>query len=741
MNKKIFAILCCVALLAVCVVALVACECDHEFVDGVCTKCGAVNPDYDMTAIKFENKTVTYNGKAQTITVTGTLPQGLTVSYTYYSDEAHTAKVDEAVNVGTYYAVASFACDEDHNKPADMNATLTITKATHDMSGVKLENKTVVYNGENQKLTITGTLPAGVEVVYEYYSDAEYTAKVTDTANVGTYYVKAVYSTDGNYEAIAEAKATLTVTKAAFATVDFVVTGTNNEDKYDARFEGEGVYYLEYAPNTTYVLSVSSATADGNDKFVPEVKWFTDNDLSHEVNPLDDPSLTDIGDTLYVQVRFVDENHEERTIVRTIVLQKKTFEIKTYEDLLMMRDHIYGNTEKEIDMIAAVDRGNVRYILLNDIDCQGRIWTPVSYMMEDGNDYATRTFCSEFDGKGHTISNYKITEESFDAEALNTAAVKILYVGFFGRVNNGIMYGGTVKNDAELDAEACNIHDVTFSNVSVKLDAKSDNYQFGTDVAVYAGFVAGYLDGGNWHTIGRTNLYNITVKNSEMDIDAYKTHAGGIIGYEDIAIAYPGLRKNLTVENCSIYAISSQGTASTNVYIGGLIGRWKGTMSETPDAGSTWWTRYNDCVVKDIKLGYHSEAWSAAETDEEKAQYLHVSEGNIYVGAFIGSLESMNITFKNCTVENYLIAHTSPSDFYTGLTGKFQGSLFCLNTTATEGDWNDGVHGVYGVPSEGVVSKQERESVHKWGSYGCENEVNTELMDQKEQATESFLGL
>lgn len=1067
MKKKILVFLSCVCILLVCVCAIIACrnECAHNYENGVCTKCNEPDPnytqpkiDYDMSGVKFQDKTVVFNGQAQTITVTGTLPSGLTVKYDYYSDGSRTTKVTEARLPGTYYVTASFTGDDKHNKPADMQATFIINNADYDMSGVQFENKVVPFNGQAQTIAVTGTLPEGVtvaykyysdsayttevaasnvvnkgvyyalatftgaegyndpsvmsatltitglnlgnvtfadktvaydgevqnlvltgtlndgltvaykyysdeactteveaanvknagtyyvqaiitdadektetltatltitpidvegislgnneydyngeaqgmtimgtlpegvtveykfysdkdcttevaasnvknagtyyvraiftvngnynqlnpktavltinkidvnteglvfedatkdytgepltmsvttasgelpegitEVKYEYYSDANCTAKVEDAnvKNVGVYYAKATFVVDGNHKAVKELFAVLTVKGAAFEDiteddVEIVVTATHAgaEDPVSAVVEN-GAYTFEYNPGKKYELAVGASVQGKTLK--TSIQYFDtmngNGELSGNIGKLTRPTLENFADVLYAQITLYDDTHE-MTVVATLKLRKLVVVMNTFEDLKIMRDHIYGNEEKGIYPVSTINRKGISYQLGQDIDCQGQLWTPVTYILDlsqgGGTGYVDSSFCSEFDGKGHTISNYRITEESFDADAINAldAGVRILHVGFFGRVNAGIMYNGTSKSDIELEIEACNIHDVTFSDVTIKLDAKSEDYNFEANTAIYAGFVTGYLDSGNWHTVGRTNLYNITVENSTIEIDAYKTYAGGIIGFEDIAPNYAGLRKNLTVRDCAIYAVSSQGVGGvdeegkdiTKVYIGGLVGRWTGSVSVTPDndpdvaayGGITWWTRYNDCTVENIKLGYNLEAWLAAneqikalqeqeETDERNEQiaaleaerdgYLHVMGGNIRVGVFFGSLEDMNVTFKNCSVTNYLIAHTSPSTFGTGVYGRGSNNKFLVNTTITDGDWNNGLHGVYGVPNdEGEVTKQEintgnLEELWKWENFSWAAEVNTETLDKKEGIAMQYLGL
>lgn len=81
-----------------------------------------------------------------------------------------------------------------------MTATLTINKATIDMSGVKFENMTVKYDGKSHSIEVTG-LPDGVTVTYVGNGQTE----------VGKYTVTAKFAVGENYEAIADMTAELTI--------------------------------------------------------------------------------------------------------------------------------------------------------------------------------------------------------------------------------------------------------------------------------------------------------------------------------------------------------------------------------------------------------------------------------------------------------------------------------------------------------------------------------------------------
>ena len=117
-----------------------------------------VKLDYDMSNVKFEDKVVFYDGEEHTLEITGSLPTGVSVTYTN----------NKLTEVGSIEATATFLGDYEHyNEIPNMTATLTITQAEYDMSNVKFEDKTFTYDGNEHTLEITGTLPKGVSVIYE----------------------------------------------------------------------------------------------------------------------------------------------------------------------------------------------------------------------------------------------------------------------------------------------------------------------------------------------------------------------------------------------------------------------------------------------------------------------------------------------------------------------------------------------------------------------------------------------
>ncbi len=156
---------------------------------------------YDMSRVVFADKSVAYDGNAHSLEATN-LPDGVTVTYIG----------NNQTNVGTYTVLAVFSGDSaNYNPIANMTATLTINKASYDMSKVVFADKSVAYDGNAHSLEATN-LPDGVTVTYIG----------NNQTNVGTYTVLAVFSGDSaNYNPIANMTATLTVTQNKVQGVTF----------------------------------------------------------------------------------------------------------------------------------------------------------------------------------------------------------------------------------------------------------------------------------------------------------------------------------------------------------------------------------------------------------------------------------------------------------------------------------------------------------------------------------------
>ena len=181
----------------------------------------SAKPTYTITAT-FENKEVVYNGSSQTIAILGDLPDGVTVAY--YCDGAEfTGATDE----GEYEITAKFTGSDEYAPIPDKTATLKITAADYDMSGVTFEDKTVTYNGAECTLEIGGVaLPEWITVSYSV--EGQSSTSFTESG-VYTFVAKFTHA-NANYNAIADKTATLTISDAQ-------VTGVSAKVDADAKFD------------------------------------------------------------------------------------------------------------------------------------------------------------------------------------------------------------------------------------------------------------------------------------------------------------------------------------------------------------------------------------------------------------------------------------------------------------------------------------------------------------------------
>ena len=165
-----------------------------------------------ITGVTFGDVTVNYDGKEHAVEISGTLPEGATVTYTN----------NKGTEEGVYKATAKIECEG--YETLTLTATLTIIgkdPSLPDIEGVELKDASFVYDGTEKSLAVTGTLPQGATVVYEG----------NGRTDAGVYNVTATVECDGYNTLVLTAK--LTVNKANFAAGSITFTGASFE--YDAK--------------------------------------------------------------------------------------------------------------------------------------------------------------------------------------------------------------------------------------------------------------------------------------------------------------------------------------------------------------------------------------------------------------------------------------------------------------------------------------------------------------------------
>jgi hypothetical protein len=149
-----------------------------------------------ITGIALGNATITYDGNSHALAISGTLPAGVSVSYS-------SPKTDAGIYTDTAYLDGGSNYEND-----TLTAKLTIIEKAI-ITGITLDNATVTYDGNSHSLTISGTLPAGVSV--------SYSSPVTDAG----IYTDTAYLTGRNNYKNDTLTAKLTVGKATIADAIF----------------------------------------------------------------------------------------------------------------------------------------------------------------------------------------------------------------------------------------------------------------------------------------------------------------------------------------------------------------------------------------------------------------------------------------------------------------------------------------------------------------------------------------
>ena len=176
--------------------------------------------DKAKSVISAENMTTQYDGNAHY--VSGKLNHN--DAEIEYSDNGF-------VNAGVYTVEISVIETKNYTS-ASVIVTITIYSGDYDYAGLSFSNSTVVYDGKSHSIYINGTLPQGMNVVYEN----------NGMVNAGTYQVKAILTdTTGNYKEITPLTATLTILQA-----ETKLSAESIKDVYDVN----KVHYITgYADN------------------------------------------------------------------------------------------------------------------------------------------------------------------------------------------------------------------------------------------------------------------------------------------------------------------------------------------------------------------------------------------------------------------------------------------------------------------------------------------------------------
>ncbi len=183
---------------------------------------------------------------------------------------------------------------------------------------------------------------------------------------------------------------------------------------------------------------------------------------------------------------------------------------------------------------------NIGYWKLNvDLDFEGES----IYVIGDGYSSQNSVFCGNFDGNGHTISNFVL--ENSGSSAIGAGYSN--YLGLFGVVTGYVGVDSVIAN-------------LTVENVTVNATA-------GNNDIVTAGCILGYGVG--------ANIRNCTVRNAQINViadDTYMSFAGGVVGFLQSGMTDDGMLFYSSVAYSVAENITIKGTGM--LYgAGGIAGR------------------------------------------------------------------------------------------------------------------------------------------------------------------------
>ena len=220
--------------------------------------------DYDMSQVYLNNVTKTYDGQNFTphLESSSVLPSGVSVSFICKDKDGNV--VSSNASAGEYDIVAQFTSNSANHKPIpDMSAKLVVNKRVIEFGDdIIFDDKTYDYDRQVHSLAVVGTIPEGVNVVYEN----------NDKTYAGVYEVTARFEATNPNETvdIEELKSILTINTI----VKSALINGHRISEADLRYDTV-LYKMDILGLDTdvyYVKSISFYYIDDNDQQV-KVEW------------------------------------------------------------------------------------------------------------------------------------------------------------------------------------------------------------------------------------------------------------------------------------------------------------------------------------------------------------------------------------------------------------------------------------------------------------------------------------
>ncbi len=293
---------------------------------------------YDMRAVSFSDATYTYDGTEKELVITGTLPNGVSVSY----------ENNKLTNAGSVIAKAKFIVADvvNYNAIEDKVATLKINKAEVELTADDI----LVEMGQNYEVTYTCSV-SGLNLVIKYF-DADSNEILKPSSN-GTY--KAEVSFEGNENYLAcSITVNITIYNPALGNVTIEIDSIHTvfNENYEVR------------PVVTPEVEVT-------------IKYFKEN--------VECSKPVDAG-TYRVEISFAgNETLNPKVVSVDLVIAKATYDLSSIS--FSDTTYTYDGTEKELVITGTLPEGVSVTYKNNTLTNVGSILATAMFVGVDSKNY------------------------------------------------------------------------------------------------------------------------------------------------------------------------------------------------------------------------------------------------------------------------------------------------------------------------------------------------------------------
>lgn len=319
---------------------------------------------YNMSGIKFEDSTYTYDETEKKIEITGQLPVGVNVSY----------ENNKATDSGEYEAIAKFAGDsKNYNEIANMTAILKITPKS---SNIEITNKAAldrVYNGAAVGVEYTKSREGIIKI--EYYEGEKQLN--SEPIEVGEYSVKVSLEADRNYLEASNiinftiTKATYDMSGIKFENAIYTYDGT--EKKIEIIGQLPSGVKVHYENNKGILANEYKAIA----KFIGDSRNYKEiPDMSAKLIILEKTEFN-FGELEVEEENKVTyiENIESNTSITALKEELSSEQVEIYEDGVLVEDDKLIATGMEIRVFTGKETKVYKAIIKGDINRDGIVNT------------------------------------------------------------------------------------------------------------------------------------------------------------------------------------------------------------------------------------------------------------------------------------------------------------------------------------------------------------------------------